>query len=335
MIKEAIQKIVEGQDLTFDEAKDVMNEIMSGETSEALISAYLVTLRMKGETIDEISGSAQGMRDNGTKLEHDMDVLEIVGTGGDKANTFNISTTSAFVAAAAGCKVAKHGNRGVSSKSGAADVLEALGADITISPEKSREILDKVGFCFLFAQKYHSAMRFVGPVRGALGIRTVFNILGPLTNPADAKSNIIGVYDEALVEPIAQVLIKLGVKKGMVVYGEDTMDEITPSAKTMVCEIKDGKTKMFEINPEEYGISICNKEDLQGGDGVKNAQITKDILSGKLQGPKRDAVLLNAGACIYIDRGDISYAEAIDVARDMIDSGAAINKLEEYIKATK
>lgn len=335
MIKEAIQKIVEGQDLTFDEAKDVMNEIMSGETSEALISAYLVTLRMKGETIDEISGSAQGMRDNGTKLEHDMDVLEIVGTGGDKANTFNISTTSAFVAAAAGCKVAKHGNRGVSSKSGVADVLEALGADITISPEKSREILDKVGFCFLFAQKYHSAMRFVGPVRGALGIRTVFNILGPLTNPADAKSNIIGVYDEALVEPIAQVLIKLGVKKGMVVYGEDTMDEITPSAKTMVCEIKDGKTKMFEINPEEYGISICNKEDLQGGDGVKNAQITKDILSGKLQGPKRDAVLLNAGACIYIDRGDISYAEAIDVARDMIDSGAAINKLEEYIKATK
>lgn len=335
MIQEAIGKIVEGQDLTFEEAKTVMNEIMSGETSEALISAYLVALRMKGETIDEISGSAQGMRDNGTKLEHDMEVLEIVGTGGDKANTFNISTTSAFVAAAAGCKVAKHGNRGVSSKSGAADVLEALGADITISPEKSKEILDQVGFCFLFAQKYHSAMRFVGPVRGALGLRTVFNILGPLTNPADAKSDIIGVYDETLVEPVAKVLIKLGVKKGMVVYGQDTMDEITPSAKTTVCEIKDGETNMFEINPEDYGMKICRKEELEGGDGVENAQITKDILSGKLQGPKRDAVLLNAGACIYIQREDISYAEAIDVAREMIDSGAAIKKLEEYVEATK
>lgn len=335
MIKEAIGKLVEGQDLTFEEAKTVMNEIMSGKTSEVLISAYLVALRMKGETIDEISGSAQGMRDNGTKLEHDMDVLEIVGTGGDKANTFNISTTSAFVAAAAGCKVAKHGNRGVSSKSGAADVLEALGANISLEPEKNKEILDKVGFCFLFAQKYHSAMRFVGPVRGALGIRTVFNILGPLTNPADAKINIIGVYDESLVEPVAQVLMKLGVKKGMVVYGQDTMDEITPSAKTTVCEIKDGKTKMFEINPEDYGISICRKSDLEGGDGAENAQITKDILSGKLQGPKRDAVLLNAGACIYIYREDITYAEAIDVAKEMIDSGAALKKLEEYVEATK
>lgn len=335
MIKEAIGKIVEGENLSFDEAKNVMNEIMSGETSETLISSYLVALRMKGETIDEISGSAQGMRDNGKKLEHDMDVLEIVGTGGDRANTFNISTTSAFVAAAAGCKVAKHGNRGVSSKSGAADVLEALGADITIEPEKNKEILDKVGFCFLFAQKYHSAMRFVGPVRGALGIRTVFNILGPLTNPAEAKLNIIGVYDEALVEPIAQVLMKLGVKKGLVVFGQDTMDEITPSANTTACEIKDGTTRMFEINPEDYGIPICNKADLEGGDGEKNAQITKDILSGKIQGAKRAAVLLNAGACIYIYRDNISYAEAIDVAREVIDSGAALRKLQEYVEATK
>lgn len=334
MIKEAIGKLVEGQNLTFDEAKTVMNEIMSGETSDTLISAYLVALRMKGETIDEISGSAQGMSDNGLKLKHDMDVLEIVGTGGDKANTFNISTTSAFVAVAAGCKIAKHGNRGVSSKSGAADVLEALGADITISPEKSKEILEKIGFCFLFAQKYHTAMRFVGPVRGALGIRTVFNILGPLTNPADAKSDIIGVYEESLVEPVAQVLIKLGVKKGMVVFGQDTMDEITPSAKTTVCEIKDGKTRLYEINPEDYGIAICKKSDLEGGDGAENAQITKDILSGKLQGAKRDAVLLNAGACIYIQRENISYADAIDVAREMIDSGAALKKLEEYIEAT-
>lgn len=245
MIKEAIEKLVNKQDLTFDEAKEVMNEIMSGETPDTLISAYLVALRMKGETIEEISGSARGMRDNGTKLLHDMDVLEIVGTGGDKANTFNISTTSAFVAAAAGCKVAKHGNRGVSSKSGAADVLEALGANITVATEKSKELLDKVGFCFLFAQKYHPAMRFVGPVRGELRLRTIFNVLGPLTNPAGASMEIIGVYEEELVEPIAKVLLNLGVKKGMVVFGQDTMDEITPSAKTTVCEIRNGETKSY------------------------------------------------------------------------------------------
>lgn len=332
MIKEAIEKLVNKQDLTFDEAKEVMNEIMSGETPDTLISAYLVALRMKGETIEEISGSAKGMRDNGTKLLHDMDVLEIVGTGGDKANTFNISTTSAFVAAAAGCKVAKHGNRGVSSKSGAADVLEALGANITVEPEKSKELLDKVGFCFLFAQKYHPAMRFVGPVRGELGLRTIFNVLGPLTNPAGASMEIIGVYEEELVEPIAKVLLNLGVKKGMVVFGQDTMDEITPSAKTTVCEIRDGETKSYEINPEDYGVSICKKSDLEGGDGIENAQITKDILSGKLQGPKRDAVLLNAGACIYVQNDNLTYEEAINIARETIDSGKAYEKLQAYIE---
>lgn len=332
MIKEAIEKLVNKQDLTFDEAKEVMNEIMSGETPDTLISAYLVALRMKGETIEEISGSARGMRDNGTKLLHDMDVLEIVGTGGDKANTFNISTTSAFVAAAAGCKVAKHGNRGVSSKSGAADVLEALGANITVAPEKSKELLDKVGFCFLFAQKYHPAMRFVGPVRGELRLRTIFNVLGPLTNPAGASMEIIGVYEEELVEPIAKVLLNLGVKKGMVVFGQDTMDEITPSAKTTVCEIRNGETKSYEINPEEYGISICKKSDLEGGDGTENAQVTKDILSGKLQGPKRDAVLLNAGACIYVQNDDLTYEEAINIARETIDSGKAKEKLQDYIE---
>mgnify|MGYP002530200414 FL=1 len=332
MIKEAIEKLVNKQDLTFNEAKKVMNEIMSGETPDTLISAYLVTLRMKGETIEEISGSAKGMRDNGTKLSHDMEVLEIVGTGGDKANTFNISTTSAFVAAAAGCKVAKHGNRGVSSKSGAADVLEALGANITIEPEKSKELLDKVGFCFLFAQKYHPAMRFVGPVRGALGLRTIFNVLGPLTNPAGASMDIIGVYEEELVEPVAQVLMNLGVKKGMVVFGQDIMDEITPSTKTTVCEIRNGETKSYEINPEEYGISICKKSDLEGGDGTENAQITKDILSGKLQGPKRDAVLLNAAACIYVQNDHLTYEEAINIARETIDSGKAYEKWQAYIE---
>lgn len=331
MIKEAIGKLVEGQDLTYEEVMTVMDEIMSGETSPTLIGAYLVALRMKGETIDEISGSAMGMRNNGVKLEHDMDVLEIVGTGGDKANTFNISTTAAFVASAAGCKIAKHGNRGVSSKSGAADVLEALGAKITIEPKESQEMLEKIGMCFLFAQKYHTSMKYVGPVRGELGIRTVFNILGPLTNPAGATMDIIGVYEETLVEPIAQVLIKLGVKKGMVVFGQDTMDEITPSAKTTVCEIRDGQTKLYEINPEDYGISICKKSDLEGGDATVNAKITKDILSGE-KGPKRDAVLMNAGACIYITRDDVTYKEAIQIAKETIDSGKALEQMNKFVE---
>ena len=298
MIKEAIDKLVNKQDLTFDEAKEVMNEIMSGETPDTLISAYLVALRMKGETIEEISGSAKGMRDNGTKLSHDMEVLEIVGTGGDKANTFNISTTSAFVAAAAGCKVAKHGNRGVSSKSGAADVLEALGANITVELEKSKELLDKVGFCFLFAQKYHPAMRFVGPVRGALGLRTIFNVLGPLTNPAGASMDIIGVYEEELVEPVAQVLINLGVKKGMVVFGQDTMDEITPSTKTTVCEIRNGETKSYEINPEDYGISICKKSDLEGGRNRKCSDYKRHF-KWKTSGTKERRSFIKC-RCLYL-----------------------------------
>ena len=321
MIKEAINKLVNGEDLSYETVEKVMNEIMSGETPNELISSYLVALRMKGETIDEISGSAMGMRNNGIKLEHNMDVLEIVGTGGDEAFTFNISTTSAIVAAAAGCKVAKHGNRSVSSKSGAADVLEALGVDITIKPDQSKELLDKIGICFLFAQKYHSSMRFVGPVRKQLGIRTIFNILGPLTNPADANMEILGVYDEALVEPLAEVLIKLGVKKGMVVFGQDVMDEITLSAKTTV----------YEINPEDYGFKICSKDDLVGGDAVKNAEITREILNGK-KGPKTDAVLLNAGACIYMTRDDVTYKEAINIARQTIESGKAKEKLEQFIE---
>lgn len=331
MIKEAINKLVNGEDLSYETVEKVMNEIMSGETPNELISSYLVALRMKGETIDEISGSAMGMRNNGIKLEHNMDVLEIVGTGGDEAFTFNISTTSAIVAAAAGCKVAKHGNRSVSSKSGAADVLEALGVNTTIEPEQSKELLDKIGICFLFAQKYHSSMRFVGPVRKQLGIRTIFNILGPLTNPADANMEILGVYDEALVEPLAEVLIKLGVKKGMVVFGQDVMDEITLSAKTTVCEIRNGKTKKYEINPEDYGFKICSKDDLVGGDAVKNAEITREILNGK-KGPKTDAVLLNAGACIYMTRDDVTYKEAINIARETIKSGKAKEKLEQFIE---
>ena len=331
MIKEAINKLVNGEDLSYETVETVMDEIMSGETPNELISAYLVALRMKGETIDEISGSAMGMRNNGTKLEHDMDVLEIVGTGGDEAFTFNISTTSAIVAAAAGCKVAKHGNRSVSSKSGAADVLEALGVNITIKPEQSKELLEKIGICFLFAQKYHSSMRFVGPVRKQLGIRTIFNILGPLTNPAGANMEILGVYDEALVEPLAEVLIKLGVKKGMVVFGQDKLDEISMSAPTSVCEIKDGWFQSYEITPEQFGYERCSKDDLVGGTPAENAEITKKILKGEERGPKRQAVCLNAGAALYIAGKAESIEKGVRMAEELIDSGAALRKLEEFI----
>ena len=331
MIKEAIIKLAKKEDLTYAEAEQVMNEIMEGKATDVQKSAYLTALSMKGETIDEITASASGMRAHCIKLLHDMDVLEIVGTGGDGSNSFNISTTSSMVIAAAGIPVAKHGNRAASSKSGAADVLEALGVDITIKPDQSKELLDKIGICFLFAQKYHSSMRFVGPVRKQLGIRTIFNILGPLTNPADANMEILGVYDEALVEPLAEVLIKLGVKKGMVVFGQDVMDEITLSAKTTVCEIRYGKTNKYEINPEDYGFKICSKDDLVGGDAVKNAEITREILNGK-KGPKTDAVLLNAGACIYMTRDDVTYKEAINIARQTIESGKAKEKLEQFIE---
>ena len=331
MIKEAIAKLANREDLSETMVEDVMNEIMSGETSPTLISAYLMGLRTKGETIEEISGSARGMRNNGMKLEHDMDVLEIVGTGGDEAFTFNISTTAAIVASAAGCKVAKHGNRSVSSKSGAADVLESLGIDITIEPEKSKKLLEEIGICFLFAQKYHTSMRFVGPVRAELGIRTIFNILGPLTNPAGANMEILGVYSEDVVEPLAKVLVNLGVKKGMVVYGQDVMDEITLSAKTTVCEIRNGEIKKYELNPEDYGFKMCTKEDLVGGDAKVNAQITKDILNGE-KGPKRDTVILNAAACIYVYRDDVTFEDAIKIATETIDSKKATKQLEAFIK---
>ncbi|MGN0384102.1 MAG: anthranilate phosphoribosyltransferase [Eubacterium sp.] len=331
MINKAIEKLVENKDLTFEEAKICIEEIMSGNTSQMFIASYLTALRMKGETIDEISGSAAGMRQKAVKLEHNMDLLEIVGTGGDKANSFNISTTSALVIAAAGYPVAKHGNRGVSSKSGAADVLEALGVKITLEPERSAEILKEIGICFLFAQKYHTAMKYVAPVRKELGIRTVFNILGPLTNPAGANMNVIGVYSEDLVRPIAEVLMKLGVKKGMVIYGQDMLDEISLSAKTTVCEFGKGKTKTYVLNPEDYGFTLCSKDDLVGGNPDENARITREILSGS-KGPKRDVVILNAAAGIYVASENLTYEQAIELAKETIDSGKAMEKLEQFIE---
>lgn len=331
MIKEAILKLSKKQDLTFDEAKTVMDEIMSGEASPVQMSSYLTALALKGETIDEISASAAGMRGHCIKLLHDMDVLEIVGTGGDGSNSFNISTTAAMVISAAGVPVAKHGNRAASSKCGAADVLEALGVKITIPAERSAEILKNNNICFLFAQNYHIAMKYVAPIRKELGIRTVFNIIGPLTNPAGAKMELMGVYDEALVEPLAQVMGKLGVTKGMVVFGKDKLDEISMSAETAVCEIKDGWFHSYTITPEQFGYTRCSKEDLLGGTPQENAKITRAILTSEEKGPKRQAVCLNAGAALYIAGKTETLEEGVRMAEQIIDSGAAMKKLEEFI----
>ena len=331
MIRESIIKLSKKQDLTYQEAEEVMDEIMSGKATPVQMSAYLTALALKGETIDEITASAAGMRAHCIKLLHDMDVLEIVGTGGDGSNSFNISTTASLVIAAGGVPVAKHGNRSVSSKSGAADVLEALGVDITIKPDQSKELLDKIGICFLFAQKYHPAMRFVGAVRKEMGIRTMFNVLGPLSNPARANMQLMGVYDEKLVEPLAHVLKNLGLKKLMVVYGMDCLDEISLSAPTKVCEYRDGEVKSYEITPEQFGFTRCKKEDLVGGEPAANAQIAREILDG-VEGPKMDAVLLNAGAAIYIATDGITIEQGIEKAREMITGGKAKAKLEQFIE---
>lgn len=335
MIKEAIVKIVQKQDLTYDEAYSVMNEIMSGETTPTQNAAFLAALSTKSakaETTAEISGCAAAMRDHATKVEHGFDVLEIVGTGGDNAGSFNISTTSAMVIAAAGVKVAKHGNRAASSKCGAADCLEALGVNIDLSPDKCRELLDKVGICFLFAQKYHTSMKYVGAIRKELGFRTVFNILGPLTNPANPQYIVLGVYDEYLVQPIAQVLTTLGMKRGMVVYGQDKLDEISLSSPTTVCEFRDGWYKTYTIQPEDFGFAKCDKSELVGGTPEENAEITRAILKGEDRGSKRNAVLMNAGAAIYVGGKADSFAEGIKKAAELIDSGAALEILNNFVK---
>lgn len=334
MIKEAIVKIVDKQDLTYDEAYAVINEIMSGETTPTQNAAFLAALSTKStkaETIQEIAGCAAAMRDHAIRVAHDMDVLEIVGTGGDGAQSFNISTTSALVAASGGVKVAKHGNRAASSKCGTADCLEALGVNIDQTPEKCVELLKKAGICFFFAQKYHTSMKYVGPIRKELGIRTVFNILGPLTNPASPDRQLLGVYDESLVEPLAKVLTSLGVKHGMVVYGTDKMDEISASAPTLVCEFHEGEYSTYTISPEDFGITRCQKEELVGGTPEENAAITISILKGE-KGPKRNAVLLNAGAALYIAEKAATLAEGIELAGKLIDSGKSLETLEMFRK---
>ena len=334
MIKEAIIKLSKKQDLAYAEAEAVMDEIMSGQATPVQMSAYLTALALKGETIDEITASAAGMRAHCIKLLHNLDVLEIVGTGGDGSNSFNISTTSSLVIAAGGVPVAKHGNRAASSKSGAADVLEALGVKITLTPERSAEILKKINICFLFAQNYHIAMKYVAPIRKELGIRTVFNILGPLSNPAGANMELMGVYDQSLVEPLAQVMANLGVNRGMVVYGQDSLDEISMCAPTSVCEIRDGKFTSYEITPEQFGYERCEKGALTGGTPAENAEITKAILKGEEKGPKRQAVCLNAGAALYIVGKATSIEEGVKLAESLIDSGAALKKLEEFVEET-
>ncbi|GHV78916.1 anthranilate phosphoribosyltransferase [Spirochaetia bacterium] len=334
MIKEAIILAANRENLAYDMAEAVMDEIMGGKASDIQMAAYLAAMAVKGETIEEITASAAGMRKHCIRILHDMDVLEIVGTGGDRSNSFNISTTSSLVISAAGIPVAKHGNRAASSKSGAADVLEALGVDITVSPERSLHLLKTIGLCFLFAQNYHLSMKYVAPVRKELGIRTIFNILGPLVNPAGANMELLGVYDQDLTEPMARVLSNLGVKSALVVYGQDGLDEISMSAPTSVCEVRNGEFKSYVIEPEQFGFKRCKKEDLVGGTPAENAAISRAILSGE-KGPKCDAVLLNSAAAIHIAKPSFSIGDAIDIAKETIDSGKALKQLEQFITLSK
>ena len=333
MIKEAILKVSKHEDLTYDEAYTTMDEIMDGEASEVQMSAYLTAMSMKGETIEEITASAEAMRDHCIRLLNDEDVLEIVGTGGDGSNTFNISTTSSIVISAAGVPVAKHGNRSASSKCGAADVLEELGVNIYIEPEKSLKCLREINLCFLFAQNYHLSMKYVAGVRKELSIRTIFNILGPLTSPAGASMEVLGVYERDLIEPLADVLKNLGVKSAMVVYGLDGMDEISASDKTAVCELKDGKTMTYELSPEYFDMEIASKDDLVGGDAKENAKITLSILNGE-KGPRRNAVLLNSAAGLYVAGKVKSLKEGVKLAEEVIDSGKALEQLEKFVEVT-
>lgn len=335
MIKEAIIKIVNKEDLSYEEARETMLEIMRGETSATQNAAFLAALSTKSakaETIDEISGCATAMRSLATPVEHPgMEVLEIVGTGGDGAHSFNISTTAAMVIAAGGVKVAKHGNRAASSLSGTADCLEALGVNIAQDPALCRKMLEEAGFCFMFAQKYHAAMKYVGPIRKELGFRTVFNILGPLTNPAKPEMFLLGVYDEYLVEPVAKVLSALGVKRGLVVYGQDRLDEISASAPTTICEIRDGFYRTSVIQPEDFGLTRGTKDEIVGGTAADNAEITRGILNGTITGTKRNIVLLNAGAALYVAKAADSLADGIRLAAELIDSRKALDTLNRVI----
>ena len=334
MIKEAVYQLINGNDLTYEQAREVMEEMMTGTATQAQMGGFLTALRMQGETIDEITAFATVMREKGIKIEPEREVIDIVGTGGDEVGTFNISTTSAFVVAAGGVPVAKHGNRSVSSKSGAADVLERLGANLDLTPEQNEKVLNACDVCFLFAQKYHSSMKYAAPVRKELGVRTVFNILGPLSNPAAATMQLLGVYDKKLAKPLAQVLSNLGVTRGVAVCGEDGLDEITLTGETDVHEIRFGEITSYNITPEQFGLRRCALQELIGGTPEENAQIARDILTGKEKGPKRDIVVMNAGMSLYLGKDGISLEEGIQMAQEILDSGKAYEKLQEFVKLT-
>lgn len=334
MIKQAINQIFLKRNLSLDATKEVMLQIMEGAATPAQIAAFITAMRLKGESIEEITAAAMVMREKCLKLRPGRDVLDIVGTGGDELYTFNISTVSAFVAAAGGVPVAKHGGRSVSSKCGSADLLEALGVNINISAEKSERILGQLDICFMLAQTYHAAMKHVAPVRKELGARTIFNILGPLANPAGANMQLLGVYDENLVEPLASVLNNLGVKRAVVVHGRDGLDEVTLTSTTTVCEVSHGKLNSYFITPEQFGLTRCTISDLKGGDPKANAAIAIDILNGKERGPKRDIVLLNSAICLYMAHNNITLKQCVNMAARLIDSGAAMNKLQQFIKLT-
>lgn len=331
MIKDGIFSLTQGQDLSFDTASTIMHEMMEGAASPVEMAAYLVALSMKGETVEEIAGSAKAMREHAVKLPQQPHSLEIVGTGGDKSNSFNISTTSALVLAAAGVPVAKHGNRAASSQCGSADVLEALGINIEIAPEKSLELLEQNNICFLFAQRFHSAMKHVAPIRKEMGIRTIFNLLGPLTNPLGASKQLLGVYSPDLLRPMAEALHHLGVTSAMVVHGTDGLDEISMSAPTLVCELRQGNYEEYEITPEQFGFSRCDKADLVGGTPEVNADITRRIFQGE-QSPRRHAVVLNAAAALYVAKDDLTLEQAISTIEDVLDSGKAMKTLEEFVR---
>lgn len=334
MIENAIKKLTEGQDLTFDETNQVIDEIMTGNTTSVQISSFLTALSVKKETVDEIAGAADAMRAHALDFKADEPVLEIVGTGGDHSNSFNISTTSALVVAASGIPVAKHGNRAASSKSGAADVLESLGVQINLDPKRSEEILNQIGICFLFAQEYHKAMKYVAPVRKELGIRTLFNVLGPLANPAHASSQVLGVYDESLVEPMAKVLDQIGVKDAAVIHGQDGFDEASISAPTTVMEVHNGEFTKYEITPEQFGLKRANKSDIIGGTPDENAEITMNILKGN-KGPQRDVILVNSALAIHTAKPEISLDDAVKLAAKTIDDGKALEELNQFIKLTE
>ena len=333
MIQDAIYKVLNKEDLTLDMTKSVMDEIMSGNATNAQMAGFLTSMRMKGETIDEITACAMVMREYGKKLQSEGDVLDIVGTGGDEANTFNISTISSFIISAAGVPVAKHGNRSVSSKCGSADVLEALGVKIDIPIEKSERILKEIGLCFMFAPIYHSSMKYAAPVRRELGVRTIFNILGPLASPAKANLQLLGVYDENLVEPMARVLANLGVKRAMVVHGHDGLDEVTLTTRSTVCEVNDGRVNSFFIDPHQFGFKYCSPEDLVGGNPTQNAEIALRVLQGE-KGPKRDIVLLNSAVCLYMSYNNMTLRDCVSLAAEMIDSGKAMKQLEKFVRLT-